>query len=208
MGPTIDILFQLNSELANLVASARQSLVRIQTAAPGRSQRSNGVGAGTIWHPDGLILTNAHVATGDPQVTLPDGQVLRGQLLAMDRELDLAALTVEAANLLAIPLGDSKQLQPGDWVVALGHPWNLEGAATAGVVAGLGAGLPEMPTSAREWIAVGLRLRPGNSGGPLLDSSGQLVGINTIMVGPEIGLAVPVHVIKRFLKRHLGRATA
>ena len=86
----------------------------------------------------------------------------------------------------------------------MGHPWGVAGAATGGVVIGVGTDLPEMPLTDREWIAVSLRLRPGHSGGPLVDAEGRLVGINTMMVGPEVGMAVPVHVIKDFLKLELG----
>jgi serine protease Do len=88
--------------------------------------------------------------------------------------------------------------------MALGHPWGVPGAATAGVVIGTGEDMPEMPLTGRDWIAVGLHLRPGHSGGPLVDSQGRLVGINTMMIGPEVGMAVPVHVVKAFLRRELG----
>ncbi|MFQ5923288.1 MAG: trypsin-like peptidase domain-containing protein, partial [Anaerolineales bacterium] len=102
-------------------------------------------------------------------------------------------------------LGDSATLQPGHWVMAFGHPWGVEGAATAGVVIGQGA---QLPLFGRDWLAVGLHYRPGHSGGPLVDSAGRLVGINTVMVGPDMGLAVPVHEVKRFLKHSLRRAAA
>jgi serine protease Do len=89
-------------------------------------------------------------------------------------------------------------------VLALGHPWGVTDAATAGVVIGVGRDFPEIPRSDREWIAVGLTLRPGHSGGPLVDVQGRLVGINTIMTGPKVGMAVPVHVAKSFLRQRLG----
>jgi S1-C subfamily serine protease len=80
----------------------------------------------------------------------------------------------------------------------------VAGAVTAGVVAGVGRDLPEMPRSDREWIAVSLHLRPGHSGGPLVDDQGRLVGMNTMMAGPDVGLAVPVHVVKHFLRQAVG----
>ena len=101
-------------------------------------------------------------------------------------------------------LGGSRRLRVGQWVVAMGHPFGVRGSATAGTVVGVGSDHPEMPARDREWIAVSLRLRPGNSGGPLLDAEGRLVGINTIMSGPETGMAVPVQVAKTFLRRALG----
>lgn len=181
----------------------RRSLVQIHSAGSGR----HGIGAGTIWHPDGLIVTNAHVvARNSLRVTLPSGSTLPARLLARDSRRDVAALVVDARGLSAIELGDSKGVQPGQWVLALGHPWGVADAATAGAVIGVGTGFPEIPQSYQEWIAVGLTLRPGYSGGPLVDVQGRLLGINTFMTGPEVGMAVPVHVAKSFLRQKLGSA--
>jgi len=191
-----ELLQQLNQELASVAEGARRSLVSI-------SNGQRGAGAGTIWHPDGLILTNAHVVRlHSPRVTLADGRTLSAQVLAHDAQLDLAALRVDASDLPTVELGDSKQLRPGQWVLALGHPWGVAGAATAGVIIGIGPP-PEMGMPERELLHVGLHLRPGHSGGPLLDIHGRLVGINTMMAGPDVGLVVPVHVIKTFLRQSL-----
>lgn len=191
-----DLLRQLNDELAAVADLAQRSLVNI-------SNGQRGAGAGTIWHPDGLILTNAHVVQlHSPRVTLPDGRILPARVLAHDSSLDLAALRVDASDLPTIKVGDSKRLRPGDWVLALGHPWGVAGAATAGVVIGMGPP-PEMGMPDRELLHVGLHLRPGHSGGPLVDIHGRLVGINTMMAGPDVGLAVPVHVVKSFLRQAL-----
>jgi len=192
-----DLLQQWNDDMARVVEQARRALVHIRNGHAG-------AGAGTIWHPEGLILTNAHVASRRHlEVTLPDGRTLPARAVAHDAERDVAALRVEASGLPTIELGDSRQLRPGQWVLAVGHPWGVEGAATAGVVAGAGRHLPEMPFSDRAWIAVSLHLRPGHSGGPLVDARGCLVGINTMMAGPDVGLAVPVHEVKAFLKKAL-----
>lgn len=191
------LLRQLNQELENAVEKARPSLVQISNG--------RGAGAGTIWHPEGLILTNAHITHRhrNLQATLPDGRRLPARLLAEDTDRDLAALAVDATQLATIKLGQSQTLQPGQWVVAIGHPWGVLGAVTAGVV--IDTGPPsEQPFSNREFIQVGLHLRPGHSGGPLVDSSGRLVGINTMMAGPDVGLAVPLHVVKAFLRQRLG----
>jgi len=193
-----DLLHQLNDELSGVADEARRSLVSI-------SNGRRGAGAGTIWHPDGLILTNAHVVQlRSPKVTLPDGRMTPARVLAHDKVLDLAALRVDAAHLPTIELGDSRGLQPGEWVLALGHPWGVAGAATAGVVIGMGPP-PEMAVPGRELLHVGLHLRPGHSGGPLVDTDGRLVGINTMMAGPDVGMAVPVHVVKDFLLNHRER---
>lgn len=190
------ILSQLNEALAGVAASVLSSLVEVSTGRGG--------GAGTIWHSDGLIITNAHVVSrGDIKVRMPNGNLQPAQLLAYDPNLDLAALAVEAHDLPTIELGKSKELRPGQFVTAIGHPWGVHGAATSGVVIGTGSDeLPEMITG-REWVMVSLHLRPGHSGGPLVDAHARLVGINTIMTGPDVGGAVPVDVVKRFLKNAL-----
>jgi len=191
------LLQELNEAVAEVAERGRRSLVEVRS-------RGRGVGTGAVWHADGLIVTNAHVVSrGDPRVGLPDGRVLPAKVLAWDPRLDLAALTVEATGLTAMPLGASRSLRPGQWVLALGHPWGVAGAATAGVVIGTGKEWPDAPYGGREWVAVNLPLRPGNSGGPLLDAEGRLVGITTIMAGPRLGLAVPVHLAKAFLRRTL-----
>ena len=204
------VLEQLNLEVGDVVDKVRQSLVQVHN---GR----RGAGSGAIWHGDGLIVTNAHVVSGggrrrgpsgELRVTLPDGTTVPARLLARDDERDVAALLVQTKELTPIELGTSRDLQPGQWVLAVGFPWGVAGAVTAGVVIGTGEDLPEAPSPAREWVAVTLELRPGHSGGPLVDVQGRLVGINTMMAGPEVGMAVPVHVVKEFLRQELGSTTS
>ena len=189
------VLQQLNTEMASVVENVGRGLVQIRSSG-------GGSGAGTIWHPDGLILTNAHgVRRGPLQITLPDGHTLPARLLAHDRDRDLAALAVDASGLPAMDLGESKLLRPGQLVLALGHPWGIVGALTAGVVIGMGS---EGQVPPGDWIIANLHLRPGYSGGPLIDIHGHLVGINAMMTGPDVGIAVPVHVAKAFLRQTLG----
>ncbi len=199
----IDLLQQFNVEMASLAEAAQHSLVQITN---GRG----GAGAGTIWHPDGLIVTNAHVIAGrhSLRVTLSDGRQFPARLLAQDTDRDVAALSIDASDLPTIAPGDSKRLRPGQWVLAVGHPWGVTGAVTAGIVIGAGAEWPEMPPSGQDWIVVSLRVRPGNSGGPLIDVGGRLIGINTLMTGPNVGVAVPAHVVKSFLREALGTPKA
>lgn len=183
--------------MADLIAVGRRSLVQI-------TNHGAGAGAGTIWHAEGLIVTNAHVV-GDArtvEVTLDTGTPLRGSVLAVDHQHDLAAIAVEARDLPTVALGDSRAVRSGQWVVAIGHPFGAIGAATAGAVIGLVRGLPEYGGDS-EWIALALSLRPGHSGGPLLDASGRLIGIATMITGPEVGYAVPVHRVVSFLRRHI-----
>lgn len=210
-----NILTTFSDELAATTARAMQSLVRVRN---GRQ----GAGAGTICHKDGLILTNAHVIAGGRgarrrvadaigaaiTVVLPDGRELPATVLAVDAQRDLAALRVQASDLPAMTLGDSRHLQSGNFVLALGFPWGVTGGATTGVVIGVGAGLPELGGDDREWLAASLHLRPGHSGGPMVDAQGRLVGINTMMNGPDVGVAVPVHVAAAFLKAAYERQAA
>ena len=191
------LLDQLNADMASIIEKVAPSLVVVHSGRGGN-------GAGTIWHPDGLIVTNAHVLRGrSMEVTLADGRRLPAKVLAYDAAHDLAALMVEATGLPIVELGDSRQLQPGQWVLALGHPWGIRGAVSAGVIIGMGAEWPGLEEAGRELLAVNLPLRPGNSGGPLVDAQGRLLGINAMMTGAEVGMAVPVHVAKAILRQHL-----
>jgi serine protease Do len=188
---------QIDADMAALVERVQRSLVQVHNG-----RRSHG--AGTVWHGSGLIITNAHViGNSHVEVTLPDGRDLPARVLAADQGRDLAALAVDATGLPAVELGDSRGLRPGHWVAAIGHPWGVPGAITAGVVIGTGQPLPELPAGWREAIAVGLHMRPGHSGGPLVDIEGRLVGINVMIQGPDVGVAIPVHVAKAWLKEAL-----
>jgi serine protease Do len=192
-----ELLAQINDQMAAVVDQARRCLVQVHN---GR----HGAGAGTILHADGLVITNAHVVKRrSPKLTLADGRTLPARLLTYDEGLDLAAVAVEARDLPTIELGRRGELRPGQWVVALGHPWGVTGATTAGMVIDVGPPLEELPYRG-DLIQVGLHLRPGHSGGPMVDGAGRLVGINTMIAGPEVGLAVPIHSVKRFLKQNLG----
>ncbi len=193
----LSTLQQINEEMAILVERVSQSLVEVRDGGRGGA-------AGTIWHPKGLIVTNAHIISHrQAKVTLADGRALNARLLARDSDRDLAALAIDAEELPTIVLGDSRSLESGQFVIALGHPWGVNGVATAGIV--MGTDVEHMKISyAQNLVAINLPLRPGNSGGPLVDVEGRLVGINTMMTGPDTGLAIPVQVVKAFLKDKIG----
>jgi serine protease Do len=188
----MDTWRDINNTLSTVAEEVGRSLVQVTNG-------HRGAGAGIIWGSDGLIITNAHVVRRQsPRVILPDGQVVPSRILAVDPGNDLAALAVDAANLPAARPGSSRGLEAGQWVMAMGHPWGITGSLTSGLVVGVGSGLPGMPSD-RELVAVSLHLRPGYSGGPLVDAQGRVVGVNTMMAGPEVGLAVPVHIVEAFL---------
>ena len=196
------VLDQLNAALAGVCDRVSASVVQVR-------DESRGSGAGTIWHSDGLIVTNAHVVHQGPlKVALYDGRVFDAKLLARDDKRDLAALAVEANDLPTIELGSTRHLHPGQWVMALGHPWGIANAVTEGVLIGVGRQIPELPTASQDWVVADLHLRPGNSGGPLVDSRGRLIGVNTLMSSPGVGVAVSVDAVKEFLRRELGTTVA
>lgn len=203
------ILQQLNQDLARIVAGALPSLVQVQNdggGGRGRASAPSG-GAGTVWHADGLVLTNAHVVAPSvrgrrtPVVVLADGSRHRARVVGYDARHDIAALTIDARGLPTIEVGDSAEIATGDWVTAIGHPWGVRNAVTAGTVITVGTP-PEIPYDGA-MIQVGLHMRPGHSGGAMLNDAGQLVGINCMIAGPNVGLAIPVNTVKRFLKQTL-----
>ena len=208
MQPEINpFLQQLSNDLAALSQRALQSLVQV------RADR-RGIGAGTVVRSSGqaggLIVTNAHVVAGQRgrgaidhvasiEVRLADGREGVASIVAIDTEHDLAALHVDLPNLVPIPFAQKSQLVPGTMVMALGFPWGVSGGLTSGIVIDMGAGEPALAAAGHDWLAASLHLRPGHSGGPMVDTSGQLVGINTLMTGPDVGIAVPVHLVAQFL---------
>jgi serine protease Do len=187
------LIQQLNDEMADVVEQTKSTLVHISNG--GQSH-----GAGIIVSSDGLILTNAHVVRQHSlEVTLPDGRIIPARLAAHDTDRDLALLKIEANNLPAMSISDAADPQPGQWVTAVGHPWGVAGAVTSGILIDNGDRMPAPGEVRRGWLAASLHLRPGNSGGPLVDVSGRLLGVNTVMAGPEVGLAIPAEVIRSFL---------
>lgn len=177
----------------------RQSMVELR-AGPHQ------LGAGIAWG-DGLILTNAHVATHDrPEVTDYRGVTRPGQVRARDPGRDLALLNVDRLDLIPVSLGRADRLRPGMLVFAMGHPRGVSGALSTGVVHALGtapelAGLPG-PAWRHRWLQLDLEVAPGNSGGPVLDVSGNVVGLTTMIVS-GLALAVPGEEALRWATRTL-----
>lgn len=167
----------------------RRSTVMIST-------NRHGAGSGVIWSENGLLITNAHVARGaNARVTLWDGREFDAQITSRDPRRDLAALRMDASGLPAATLADSSQVRPGELAIAVGNPLGFVGALTTGIVHGVG---PLRGFGARHWIQANVRLAPGNSGGPLADARGQVIGINTMVAG-RLALAVPANEASDFL---------
>jgi serine protease Do len=161
-----------------------------------------GAGSGVIVDPSGVILTNNHVVAGDGKimVRLQDGREFKAVNIKTDPSTDLAVLRIEGAGTLpAVKLGDSSSMQVGDWVLALGQPFGLEGTVTAGIISAKGRGLGI--ANREDFIQTDAAINPGNSGGPLVNLDGELIGINTAISSSSgasqgVGFAIPSNLAK------------
>jgi serine protease Do len=171
--------------------------------------QGRGHGAGVIWRPDGFIVTNRHVLQDDRvDVYFDDGRRLTGIVAARHPERDLAILKVAANDLPTAPLGDSSTVRPGQIAIAIGHPPGLRSAVTAGIVVAAGQAATLEGPRTGDWIQTDVGLRPGYSGGPLVDARGAIIGINT-MVSGQLSLSLPSLAVEHFVAgRDAGEARA
>jgi serine protease Do len=155
-----------------------------------------GSGSGVIWTSDGTVVTNAHVVRGsNTRVQLWDGREFDATVTARDRRYDLATLRISASALPAASHADSSQLRPGELAIAIGNPMGFVGALTTGVIHVIG---PLRGLGPQTWVQASVRLAPGNSGGPLADARGRVIGINTMVAG-RLALAIPSNAVLDFL---------
>jgi serine protease Do len=158
-----------------------------------------GQGSGFIINASGIILTNAHVVEGAEEVTvtLKDGREFRGEVLGEDALTDVAVIRVEARDLPTVPLGDSDRLQPGEWAIAIGNPLGLDNTVTAGIISATGRTSAQIrvPDKRVAFIQTDAAINPGNSGGPLLNERGEVIGMNTAIIGGAqgLGFAIPIN---------------
>ena len=204
MSPGIDLSISITEALTSVCLLARQSLVVVHN---GR----RGAGAGIIWRPGGIIVTNYHVIhRGQPRISLLDGGELPARIIARAKEIDLAILKVEESEihdsaLKVAPVADSNSLRVGQFVLAIGHPWGQIGSVSAGIISSLGRVQLHRKRDSVEVLRTDVGLAPGNSGGPLLNASGGVIGINTMIIGGDLGVAIPSHVVDSLVEETLGQ---
>jgi len=186
-------------DLADVAEALRRVTVVISVEPTLRRAEPSGRGSGIIWSSDGTIVTNAHVATADRAViNLADGRRANAVVVARDRRADVALLRLDRKVItdpLPVPvLRRPATLRPGELVLALGHPFGVENALAIGVV--------HVAPAAQHspYVVADIRLAPGNSGGPLADANGRVVGVNSMIVG-GLGVAISTDVVRRLIAR-------
>ena len=170
-----------------------------------------GIGSGIIVDADeGYVLTNWHVVHGaqTAEVVLADGRVRHAEWARTDQKTDLAIVKISPGNLISVPLGDSDQVDVGDWVLAIGAPEGLPQTVTAGIISAKGRTTGDGHES---FLQTDASINPGNSGGPLVDMSGHVIGINTAIISPVgvnagIGLAIPSNIARKVMTKLTGSA--
>lgn len=175
-----------------------------------REERLRGQGSGFIVDRSGIVLTNAHVVDNADRVTvtLKDGRVFDGTVRGVDEVTDMAVVKIDGRDLPVVPLGDSDQVQVGDWAIAVGNPLGLDNTVTLGIVSTLKRSSAQVgiPDKRLDFIQTDAAINPGNSGGPLLNAQGEVIGINTAIRADAmgIGFAIPINRAKA-IKDQLAR---
>ena len=200
---------RFNDHMNGLTERLKPALVQVRVrraaepegGAPETPEERRSSGSGFLIRQDGYLITNEHVVADADiiQVKLADGRRFTGRLVGKDERVDLALVKIEATGLPVAPLGDSNRLRVGEFVLALGHPFGLEQTVSFGIVSRKGAPL-QVATPGFDFIQTDAAVNPGNSGGPLVNMAGEVVGINSMAArNGTIGFAIPVNIVKGLL---------
>ncbi len=170
-----------------------------------------GTGSGFIYSNDGLIMTNAHVVAGSDtvEVVLRDGRKVKGKVLGADPLTDVAVIRIDERNLPVVNLGNSDTLRPGEWAIAIGNPLGLDNTVTAGIISATGRSSSQIgvPDKRVGFIQTDAAINPGNSGGPLLNQRGEVIGMNTAIIGGAqgLGFAIPIKTAKKIAEQLMSK---
>jgi Do/DeqQ family serine protease len=178
-----------------------------------QSRVQQGTGSGFIISNDGSILTNAHVVAGanTVRVILRDGRSFEGKVMGRDELTDVAVIKIEANNLPTVAIGNSDELQPGEWAIAIGNPLGLDNTVTTGIISATGRTSNQIgaPDKRVEFIQTDAAINPGNSGGPLLNARGEVIGMNTAIIqrAQGLGFAIPINTAQRISNELIATGT-
>jgi S1-C subfamily serine protease len=168
-----------------------------------------GIGSGFITSPDGIIFTNAHVVADadNVSVVLKDGRRFQGDVVGVDRVTDVAVVRIKATGLPTVSLGNSDNLLPGQWAIAIGNPLGLDNSVTTGIISATQRSTADLgaPTERVDFIQTDAAINPGNSGGPLLNAQGEVIGMNTAIIqgAQGLGFAIPINTARRITEQLL-----